>query len=227
MKAVEASPNKGPNKYLYLGQLTTELESISHYEKGVELLNGEFIAAQNAGQTTEADVIRRRISSALCSMTEIYLTDLCFEEDAESRCETYLSKAVEIDPENPEPHQLIASVRLSQGREEDAVKCLSHSMSLWKDTYALGDVLYPPFGTRISLVRLLLEVADLDTAESVLEDLQSEDDENIEVWYLSGWARIIGATEPETDVKNMEMLVEARECLKTCAKVDHILARVT
>jgi hypothetical protein len=47
-------------------------------------------------------VIRHQICSALCSVAELYLTDLCFEEDAEAQCERALDEARGFDQGSPE-----------------------------------------------------------------------------------------------------------------------------
>ena len=54
-----------------------------------------------------------------------------FEEDAEQKCEEYLNKAMELDFSNPEVYQLLASVRLSQQKHDDAKIALEKSLDLW------------------------------------------------------------------------------------------------
>ncbi|CAG8825355.1 3829_t:CDS:2, partial [Gigaspora rosea] len=125
--------------------------------------------------------LSHKISTALCSMTEIYLTDY-----AESKCEDYLNKALEIDPTNPEVYQLLASVRLSQQRNEEAKIALEKSLSLWINLEP-GNQSIPSYETRISLIKLLLELSQYTQALSVLEILQKEDDQVVDIWYLYGW----------------------------------------
>jgi hypothetical protein len=54
----------------------------------------------------EEEEIRRSASRALVGMTELYLTDLCFEDDAEKKCEEYLALAEKVDPSDPEIYQV-------------------------------------------------------------------------------------------------------------------------
>ena len=61
----------------------------------------------------------------------IYSSYDSFEEDAEQKCEEYLNKAIELDSSNPEVYQLLASVRLSQQRNDDAKIALEKSLDLW------------------------------------------------------------------------------------------------
>lgn len=83
--------------------------------------------------STDESQIRRSCSRALVAMTEIYLTDLCFEPSAEEKCLEYLSMASSIDPTDPEPLQTLASVRLSQSETKLAKEALLLSWSLWGD----------------------------------------------------------------------------------------------
>ena len=58
-------------------------------------------------------------------MAELYLTDLCFEENAETECESYVSLALKINDTDGEPMvdalQTAASLRLSQKRTTEAI----------------------------------------------------------------------------------------------------------
>ncbi|CAG8497277.1 297_t:CDS:2, partial [Paraglomus brasilianum] len=106
-KAISISPTKGYSKYMYMGQMSEGLDSVRYFQKGVDLMSNELIQVE--GNLDEAKTLRRKISSALCSMTEIYLTDCCFEPDAEMKCDLYLNQALDVDNESPEVYQLLAS----------------------------------------------------------------------------------------------------------------------
>ena len=71
--------------------------------------------------------LQRKLAGAYCTVAELYLTDLCYEDNAESECENYLQRALQIQVENGRPIvdalQTMASLRLSQdiGRRKEAV----------------------------------------------------------------------------------------------------------
>ena len=97
----------------------------------------------------------RKISSALCSLTDLYLTDLwldpphscplnsqrrpenlmcslgSYEEDAEQRCCSYLDEALTFDATNPEVYQSYASVRISQEQPDEARIMMEKSLDVW------------------------------------------------------------------------------------------------
>ncbi|KAL4920223.1 hypothetical protein BDW62DRAFT_209088 [Aspergillus aurantiobrunneus] len=119
-----------------------------------------------------------------------------WEEDAENRCETLITEAMLVQPNSPEVLQTLASIRISQLREEDAQTALSRSLELWKDLPP-EDPNVPDFPTRISLSRLLMEVSMLLEAVEVLERLVLEDDQSVEAWYLGGWCLYLLAEKGE------------------------------
>ncbi|RMZ79183.1 hypothetical protein DV738_g3449, partial [Chaetothyriales sp. CBS 135597] len=165
---------------LWLAQLCEEggKTSISYFEKGCDVLRNEIEVLQESmtdrdeeGQPV-LDERRAKLAEALCGMAEVYMTDLSWEEDAEARCEAYVTEAVAICPERLSAGalQTLASVRISQQRTEDAREALRRSISLWKDIPAeVEDDARPDFATRVSLARLLMEVQAEREALEVLE----------------------------------------------------------
>ena len=61
---------------------------------------------------------------------------ISFEPVAEKTCEDLLNQAIQTDPGNCEVLQALASVRLSQQRQDDAKQCLEQAWSSWKDLEA-------------------------------------------------------------------------------------------
>ncbi|KAJ2019538.1 hypothetical protein IWW57_005096 [Coemansia sp. S610] len=159
-------------------------------------------------------------------MTEIYLTDCCFEEDAEKRCKELLQSGLLIDPDCPEVYQTMASVRLSQNRPDDARDCVAKSMALWADKELTDLTQIPSYENRLALVRLLLELDDKEKALGLLELLQKEDDENVDAWYLFGWTYHLQSEDVATagsDEDKAELLRSSRECFKQAIKLANML----
>jgi tetratricopeptide (TPR) repeat protein len=141
--------------YLYIGQLQEGKDAVDAYRKGIECFQATLERMQreiNNTTTTlesspgteepmgddEDDVdtkpvdpktaleeTRRQLAAACCSAAEVYLTDLCFEDNAEQQCEAFLEKAMQIIDTDGEPVidalQTTASLRLSQTRGLEAV----------------------------------------------------------------------------------------------------------
>lgn len=84
---------------------------------------------------------------------------------------------------------------------------------------------YPPYHTRLALARLFLELSLHSNALEILQRLENEDDEDGEIWYLSGWAwwllgeeREENESTPEEESRG-ECWSEAKLCLENYLKV--------
>ncbi|KAK3731845.1 hypothetical protein QZH41_020211, partial [Actinostola sp. cb2023] len=126
--AIQLCPEKGHAKYMYLGQILQGHEAVQAFTKGIDImtkaLNSNPEGAACAGTVTPTD-----ISTAYCSLAEIYMTDECFDSEAESKCYQFCEKALEYDPSNPDAYQAMANCLLSQEKTE--------SMSLKKNGHNL------------------------------------------------------------------------------------------
>ncbi|KAL9066268.1 MAG: hypothetical protein Q9157_007202 [Trypethelium eluteriae] len=194
----------GAEKFLWLAQLCEEggKESVEWFEKGAKVLRQDVAELEDAARDETAQMIleekKRRLANVLCGVTEVYMTDLSWEDDAEARCEALVTEALLVSPDNPEVLQTLASVRISQTRVEDARSALQRGLSLWKDLPP-EDTTVPDFPTRISLCRLLIEAGLQDDAMDVLERLVLEDDQSVEAWYLGGWCQFLIAEAQKED----------------------------
>ncbi|KAK4040520.1 hypothetical protein C8A01DRAFT_35467 [Parachaetomium inaequale] len=191
----------GPEKFLWLAQLSDEggQDSVSWFERGAAALRSQIQALTESLESrpltrdTQEAVIaekRKRLAETLCAVVEVYMTDLSWEEDAEQRCEALVTEATMLAPESAETWQTVANVRISQTRTEEAQEALKRSLGLWSDL-APEDPAVPPFPSRVSLVRLLIEVDMEKQAMDVTELLIAEDDRSVEALYLGGYAKYI------------------------------------
>ncbi|KAI2607631.1 TPR-like protein [Hypoxylon fragiforme] len=183
----------GPEKFLCLAQLSEEggADSVSWFEQGAAALkeqiqNLEEVRRKTTEQELQIGEFKRKLAMTLCSIAEVYMTDLSWEEDAEQRCEALITEATMVAPEFAETWQTLANCRISQSRFDDAKAALTRSLELWIELPP-EDPAVPDFPSRVALARLLMEVEMEQKAIEVLERLVGEDDESVEVWYLGGW----------------------------------------
>jgi hypothetical protein len=145
--------------------------------------------------------------------------------------------------------QTLASVRLSQQRDEDAKQALHRGWELWRNlengahvsppllgpleprkltwhrSFVPDSPLYPPAPSRLTCAKLFLELSEHVPALQILNRLEDEDDEDSEVWYLSGWAWWLlgesrGEQPKEDDVEGRgECWSESRLCLENYLRV--------
>lgn len=218
----------GAEKYLWMAQLNEEggAASVRWFEKGMEVLKREIgeletKPVKKAGVAELLEEKKQKVAKSLCGIAEVYMTDLSWEEDAEPRCEAAVTEALLFAPNNPEPLQTLASIRISQTRHEDARAALTRSMEIWSDLDP-DDATVPDFSTRISLSRLLMEAEMEEEAIEVLERLVGENDGSVEAWYLGGWCLHLLAGKPkakdEADTSS-SLLRASRDWLENCLKL--------
>jgi len=75
-KACQVLPDDGYSKYMYLGQLCVGVDAVKRFERGIGIMEKEL--ERMTQETEESMIMRRQISSALCSLTEMYMTDLWY-----------------------------------------------------------------------------------------------------------------------------------------------------
>ena len=201
-KLVELKPEEGFSKYMCLAQLSTGQEASDFYKKGIELMLVEYDKQESQPTTSkksdknnneededEEDSQKVRkidISTAYCSLAELYLTDLCMEDNADQICKSFLDKSLEFDSQNPEALQLMASYWLSKEDNEQAKQNILASIGIWMPKYveAAGNgpmvdasqVITLSYDSRINTARILSEIQDYDKAADVLDQLIDEDD---------------------------------------------------
>lgn len=224
----------GPEKFNWLAQLSEDggADSVRWFERAAACLRAQIQALNDAAAearrkgsargTAEREIEaaatekKHKLSETLCAVAEVYMTDLSWEEDAEARCEALITEATMLAPELPDAWQTVANVRVSQSRTDDAVAALERSMALWTDLEP-EDPGVPPFPSRVSLTRLLIECDLQQKAVDVCERLVLDDDGSVEAWYLGGMAHYTlgekGKSEA-SDTKNGDNTAEAKDSWK-------------
>eukprot|EP00538_Stauroneis_constricta_P002317 CAMPEP_0119552522 /NCGR_PEP_ID=MMETSP1352-20130426/5481_1 /TAXON_ID=265584 /ORGANISM="Stauroneis constricta, Strain CCMP1120" /LENGTH=485 /DNA_ID=CAMNT_0007598765 /DNA_START=14 /DNA_END=1471 /DNA_ORIENTATION=+ len=212
---------------------------------------------------------KQQLSGAYCTAAELYLTDLCFADQAEQHCESLLQRALEIkDDTTNQPFldalQTMASLRLSQqGKQHEAVGYMLQAFQgMQKGCDALASLVglttskqksdddeealelkeveaasnLPEFEFRCQSAKLLLECAGLEetstkdqdlctqAAISILGSLLAQNDEVIEIWYLTGCAFCATTTASRGSkiddsaryylTRAMEMLMDTQKSVK-------------
>jgi tetratricopeptide (TPR) repeat protein len=212
----------GAEKFLWLAQLSEEggLDSVQWFEKGAQVLRDQIRTLLDREDDEESESLleekRLKLANALCSIAEVYMTDLSWDDEkAEAQCNKLMEEALSIAPDSPETYQTAASVRISQLKKEEARQYLRKSLDLWKDLDP-EDPQVPDFPIRISLSRLLMEAEMEEDAIEVLERLIAEDDNSVEAWYLGGWCLHLLAEKQQSQPNrgdNGDVTEETRELL--------------
>lgn len=179
-KSAQLAPDAGHSKWLDLGQLSQGQTAIQSFQKAVDLM----MKAMHEAKQAEGEDLPLQISTACCSMAEIYVTDLCDEPSAEQECERLLRLAVSSCERNPEAYAAMANLRLIQGRMPEAKECVTRTLQLYAtdEEKEMGTTFEP----RINCAKMCVELQMWAEASRLLEGLLQEDDRFVEIWFLAG-----------------------------------------
>lgn len=98
-----------------MAQLFTGEESLQLYTKGIQILTS---ARHSETDEVKAKELSRSLSNAICSVAELYMTDLCDEENAEEECQSCIQRSIDADKSNPEALQVKARYLLIRAKFE-------------------------------------------------------------------------------------------------------------
>jgi len=132
-RSVELAPTSGFSKWMYLGQLSCGEEAARCFQCGLNLIKKELDGCAGGDSATSGlsiSSLKLRLSEAFCSLTELYMTDLCDEPDAQGKCLEYSAAALEACEENPEAHQVTASLYLVLQRTHEAQEHLKRTCAI-------------------------------------------------------------------------------------------------
>lgn len=177
--SIEVAPNEGYVKYLNLAQLLNGNDALKCYQKAYGIQRVEMSRLRTKKSVAN---MKREMASCLVAAAELYLTDLCDEDEAEKNCEGALDEAVKMCPDSVEVHQTHASLRLSQQREEDALADIRKAVLL---THKLSEEYQPTYESKIELGRLYMQVHPPE-AFQFFQDVLQLNDANPYVWFLLG-----------------------------------------
>jgi len=131
---LSGDPNSVENteRWLYIAQTQEGDAARASYEQGISLLRKrlqslkQLEGAESTGPSSlvnesSPEIVRAKLCTAHCALADLYLTDLCFEDGAEEKCQVILDAAMELNvAQSHEPLQSMASLRFSQGKPDEA-----------------------------------------------------------------------------------------------------------
>ena len=135
-RSIQLSPAGGDEKYVLLGHLEAGDAAVAAFSTAARLLQQrlgdleeEARLEEDAGRPSrgggaaagELRALRRRLGAVMAAQAKVYLTDMFEQEHALVRCEELLDRALRYDSENPEACQALADLRMTQGRNGEAL----------------------------------------------------------------------------------------------------------
>jgi tetratricopeptide (TPR) repeat protein len=168
---------------MQMGQLHQGKDALQFFNKGLDILNAQ---KQKTKANEELAVINKNIASGCCAIAELFMTDLCFEPNAEQECERALLLGLKEDnTNNVQLLQTLASFRLCQKKDNEAKQLLGKVVEQLLDN-APDTYTKPLYDFRISTAKICIEIGELENAEKIVQQLLSEFDQVTDTWYLYG-----------------------------------------
>lgn len=217
-KSIQIAPEIDFEKYMNLAQILVGAEAISCYKRGIEVMlahkrNHPSVPNVPTPPSTFVvpPMVDQQLCHAYCAIAELYMTDSCFDDDAEKECEKSLNAALHHNPLSADTYYIMASMRVSQQRNPEALELLQKSYGLWKDKFdemmKTGKAhshehnegeccnhdheheeddeaafLIPAYPIRHSTAKLFVELGQFKEALPILEGLVMEQDAMPAVW---------------------------------------------
>eukprot|EP00457_Paulinella_chromatophora_P007888 gb/GEZN01007914.1/.p1 GENE.gb/GEZN01007914.1/~~gb/GEZN01007914.1/.p1 ORF type:complete len:411 (+),score=98.25 gb/GEZN01007914.1/:22-1254(+) len=225
-QSISLAPAENHTKWMLLGQLTEGRYALKAFQQGCK------VASEQRQKLTEAfpygdtedqkefklamDDLALELSRGYTAMGELYTTDLCDEQEAESECNRLLALAIQTCPANPEAHAATASLRLIQSRQADALAATKQSVQALQQAELDASAIDVSHEAKLNIAKLCFELKQFDDAVVLFEKLLEENDSQEEVWYLTG-ASYAHLKKPRTAVK---YLTRAAEMLRKSPEAD-------
>lgn len=181
-KCIKTHPNNYLN-YLSLGQIESGLDAKNLYQKSYELSSDSKVKAE-----------------ICCAIAELYMTDLCDEDDAETICQDKIMEASKLEPDNLNVLKVQADLFLCQQQIEKTKAILNRAFNVImpqsesynndKNNSKAPEQDAMIYEIKLSFATLMIEVGMFEEAMNVLDMLLHENDQIIETWYLLGIACI-------------------------------------
>lgn len=247
MKAVELDPEakQGVEKFLNLGQIIGGRDGCQLLDIAIarcmELLDKvalepEFVSTSGFDSAEEfrANFVKK-FNLAIFAEIEIWMTDLCMEPEAEQMCDQLISQSLKLDDSNPEAHSLLALIRISQQRHDDAVQAVQRSWNLFSEKKTLLETQQNREGEEASfeyleLVQPLLSLArhavELEEVGLVPEISAAVGDINnncLDIYYYEALAALLAAKK-EAGLKTQDIAnLPVSELINKSPEIDALL----
>ena len=162
-----------------LGQLSDYKSALKNYLKGIELFQKELNTINDHERRNK---INDSISSAYASLAELYMnTPLCDEKNAEKKCEEYLNKGMEYNPNSLDVLLQLSNLRIIRCRDDEALQYMEKIYSHILACLESGSVEFPSEDILSNLAKNYSELEKYSKAIRLYDILIKMNDENVKI----------------------------------------------
>ncbi|CAI5757076.1 unnamed protein product [Candida verbasci] len=220
-KACELDQNAdyGVEKFLYLGQIIGGNDGLNYINIALNKLNEKLDKYKQNGMIEDQDQfsngeeyeqwIINKLNQGIFAEIEIWMTDLCMEDNAESKCNELIQISLNLDNTNPETYSLLSSIKISQQLKNEASEALNKSWELFqakkqkleeKNEDNKGDDSYEKSMEYIELIQPLLTLSKFaielelyDLSISIISQIYDINDQILDCYYVEILSNLLKA----------------------------------
>lgn len=222
IKAAELDPEatQGVDKFLYLGQIIGGRDGCDYLDVALArlLTQLEKVAANSQDDASLVELAKvyptsealsqyliKKLNQGIFAEIEIWMTDLCMEPEAEEQCDKLISHSLALDDQNPEALSLLALIRISQQRNDEAKDSLLKSWELFQAKKRSLEVNQSEGGEELSfeyielvqpllgLARFAIELAMYDVGPLISASISEINDNALDCYYYEALCHILKA----------------------------------
>lgn len=245
--ACELDPeaNAGTEKFFYLGQIIGGNDGLKCLDTGLSKLNNQLsLIENNQGENDQILIdlskiykdkeslikyLIKKLNQGIFAKIEIWMTDLCMEPEAEQQCNDLISYSLRLDGQNPEALSLLASIRISQQKPEEAKDSLIKSWELFHskkaqleesankiqnespevenddnaDAFEVGVEYIELIQPLLTLARFAIELELYELAMTIASNTQDINEDILDAYYYEAFANILSAKKIFADSNNI------------------------
>lgn len=222
---LDKDASQGSEKFFYLGQIIGGSDGIKYLDTGLRKLDTQLglvkaehghddpvlVELAKVYDTKELLVafLIKKLNQGIFAKIEIWMTDLCMEPEAERQCDELIGYSLSLDAENPEALSLLASIRISQQRPDEAKELVMKSWALFQqkktaleeaatsheasDSLEVGLEYIELIQPLLTLARFCIELELYDLAVSIASNTQDINEDILEAHYYEALAHLFSA----------------------------------
>lgn len=229
MKACELDPEaaQGTEKFFYLGQIIGGQDGLNSLDIGLNKLSKQVILINEDKGADDPLLVElatlypskddlklylvKKLNQGIFAKIEIWMTDLCMEPEAESKCDELIEYSLSLDPENPEALSLLSSIRISQQRNDEAKEALLKSWAKFEekktlleeasnkakedgeDAFEVGLEYVELIQPLLTLAKFAIELELYDIAVSISSNITDINEDILEAYYYESLSHLFAA----------------------------------
>lgn len=218
---LDSDATQGVDKFMYLGQIIGGKDGCDYLDIALNKLQEQLTKViDNKGEDDAVLVelakvygtheclsiyLIKKLNQSIFAQIEIWMTDLCMEPEAEQKCDELISYSLTLDNQNPEALSLLALIRISQQRNEEAQEALRQSWELFQKKKLALEVQQTEEGEEASfeyielvqpllgLARFAIELGMYDLVPSVCGGIADINDNALDCYYYEALSHILKA----------------------------------